>query len=142
MRQWYVLVACALALAGCQTDGAGSVAAASADAGPPPANYRQVAAAYVKTSFKDPYTIRDAEIAAPKPGRGPSLNADGFKTPWVICVRANAKNAMGAYTGRKVTALAVSGDLVVNSWDEDHYSGMVCEGTAYEPFTEIEEKKR
>lgn len=141
MRQLLLLGACAIALAGCQTDGATSVAAASADAGPPPANYRQIATAYVKSSFKDPYTIRDAEIAAPVPGRGPSLNADGFKTPWVVCVKANAKNAMGAYTGRKVTALAVSGERVVNSWDELQYSQMACDGAVYQPFPEIEEKR-
>jgi len=141
MRQWCMLAACAVALAGCQSDGSTATAAATNEAGPPPANYRQIAASYVKTSFKDPYTIRDAEIAEPRPGRGPSLNADGFKTPWVICVKANAKNSMGAYTGRKTTALAVSNGAVVNTWDEDHYSGMVCEGAVYQPFPEIEEKR-
>ena len=95
----------------------------------------------MKSSFKDPYTIRDAEIAAPTPGRGPSLNANGFATPRVVCVKANAKNSMGAYTGRKVTALAVSDSRVVNSWDETQYSLMACEGAVYQPFPEIEEKK-
>lgn len=137
MRQLLLLAACALALAGCQTDGA----AVAAQAGPAPANYRQLAAEHVRTSFKDPYTIRDAEIAAPKPGSGPSLNADGFKTPWVICMRANAKNALGAYTGRKVTAIAVSDARVVNAWDDVQAAGYICQGVAYEPFPEIEEKK-
>lgn len=144
MRHWFLLGACAIALAGCQTDGGttASVASTTADAGPPPANYRKIAADYVKATFKDPYSIRDAEIAAPKPGSGPSLNADGFKTPWVVCMRANAKNSMGAYTGRKISALAVSDNRVTNAWDETQYSRTVCEGVAYEPFPEIEEKKR
>jgi len=93
----------------------------------------------VKSTFFDPYSIRDAEIAPPKRALGPSLNEDGFTTPWVVCVKANAKNRMGAYTGRKVTALAVSGGKVVNSWGETEYSQMVCGDVVYEPFPEIEE---
>ncbi|WP_025036107.1 hypothetical protein [Bradyrhizobium sp. DOA9] len=139
--RWVLLATCALALAGCQTSGEATPSANAATAGAPPANYRQLAADYVKSSFKDPYSIRDAEIAPPKPGTGPSLNSDGFTTPWVVCLRANAKNSMGAYTGRKVTALALSNEKVVNAWDETQYSRMVCEGVAYTPFPEIEEKR-
>lgn len=139
MRQLCALLVCGVALAGCQTTGE----EVARQAGPAPANYRQIVADYVKTSFKDPYSIRDAEIAAPVPGRGPSMNADGFKTPWVVCMRANAKNAMGAYTGRKVTAVAVSDGRVTNAWDEAQASRVACEGVAaYEPFPEIEEKRR
>lgn len=122
-----------LALTGC----AGGDAATTATE-PAPVNYRQAAAAHIRQTFFDPYSIRDAEIAPPKRGAGPSLNADGFKTPWVVCVRANAKNRMGAYAGRKVTALAFSGNAVVNAWDEAQYSQMVCGEVTYEPFPEIE----
>lgn len=142
MRQWCMLAACAVALAGCQTDGGGTATAAGSPAGPPPANYRQLAAAHVKSSFKDPYTIRDAEIAPPKLAMGPSLNSDGFTTPWVVCMRANAKNSMGAYTGRKFTAIAISGDKVVNAWEAPEATGFLCADLAYQPFPEIEETKR
>lgn len=102
-------------------------------------NYRQIVAGHVRETFFDPYSIRDAEIGAPKMAAGPSLNRDGgFYTPWVVCVRANAKNRMGAYTGKHVTAIGMSGTEVVNSWDEAHYSRMVCEGVAYAPFPEID----
>lgn len=141
MGKWYAVLACAVALAGCQTDGGGTVAAVGAPAAAPPANYRHLAAEHVKSSFKDPYTIRDAEIAAPKPGSGPSLNADGFTTPWVVCIRANAKNSMGAYTGRKFTAIAMSSDKVVNAWDGPDAAGYLCADAAYQPFPEIEEKR-
>jgi hypothetical protein len=106
----------------------------------PPSDYRRIVAASVKDLFFDPYSIRDAEIAPPKRGVGPSLNSDGFTTPWIVCVRAHAKNRMGAYTGRKITAFALSGGKVVNSWDEAHYSALVCQGVAFEPFTEIEQQ--
>lgn len=131
------VVVVALALGGCQTAGQGTT-----QSEPPPANYRQIAIAGVKSSFFDPYSVRDAEIAPPKRAAGPSLNEDGFTTPWVICIKANAKNRMGGYTGRKVTALAVSGGKVVNSWDEAKASLMVCDGVTYEPFPEIEEGYR
>lgn len=124
----------ALMLAGCQTTTETVMEPVSA----PPANYRQIAATHIRSVFFDPFSIRDAEIAPPKRGAGPSLNNDGFNTPWVVCVRANAKNRMGGYTGRTITALAISGNSVVNSWDEAHYSRMVCDGAAYEPFPEIE----
>lgn len=134
------VAAYAVILCGCQTDGSGTTATpiGSPD-GPPPVNYRTTSAEWVRANFKDPFTIRDAEIAPPKPGTGPSLNADGFKTPWIVCLRANAKNSMGAYTGRKMTALAYSGERIVNSFDEAHYSGFVCQGASYQPFPEIEE---
>jgi len=105
----------------------------------PPANYREIVAAGVRETFVDPYSIRDAEIAAPKMAMGPSLNSDGFTTPWVVCVRANAKNRMGGYTGREVTAFAVNGGKVVNSWDEAHYSRAVCSDVYFQPFPEIEQ---
>lgn len=135
-----LLMISALALGGCQTDG-GAPTASNAPPAAPPANYRQLAAAYVKSSFKDPYSIRDAEIAAPKMGSGPSLNSDGFKTPWVVCIRANAKNAMGAYTGRKFTAIAMNETSVTNAWDAPEATGYLCNGLPYQPFPEIEEKR-
>lgn len=116
---------------------AGQAPSSTADI--PPANHRNIIAAGIRDAFVDPYSIRDAEIAPPKRAVGPSLNTDGFTTPWIVCVRANAKNRMGGYTGRQVVAFAVNGGKVVNSWDEKHYSGAVCDGVAYEPFPEIEQ---
>jgi hypothetical protein len=133
MKAWVALIA--LMLCGCATaPPEGTSAGAS-----PPENYRAVAAEHVKSAFVDPYSIRDAEIAPPKLAAGPSLNNDGgFYTPWLVCVRANAKNRMGAYAGRQVTALAMSGNKVVNSYDEAHFSRQVCGDAVYEPFPEIE----
>lgn len=130
-----VVVAAALALTGCQTDGGQGTAQGE----PPPANYRQIAIEGVKSSFFDPYSIRDAEIAPPKRAAGPSLNEDGFTTPWVVCVRANAKNRMGGYIGKRASAFAINGGKVVNVWTDPKATGFLCDGLAYEPFPEIEE---
>lgn len=131
------VVFAALFLVGCQT-ATQNTTTAQGPSSSPPANYRQLAIDHVKKTFFDPYSIRDAEISAPKLAAGPSLNSNGFNTPWVVCIRANAKNRMGAYTGRKVTAIALSDSGVVNSWDEMQYSQTVCGDVSYERFPEIE----
>src|SRR4029079_12361303 len=83
---------------------------------PPPANYRQIIAAHVRQTFLDPYSIRDANIAPPKPGWafvGGSLGQ--YKTGWAICLRVNAKNRMGAYTGAKESIYVIQDGRVVAS---------------------------
>src|SRR5262245_2767926 len=99
------LCAVALTLAGCS--GATPEGAANSS-NPYPGNYRELAAGYIREHFFDPYSIRDAEIAPPKLAMGPGLLGDGsFATPWVVCVRANAKNRFGAYIGRTATGIQV-----------------------------------
>ena len=46
----------------------------------------------------DPYTVRDAEIS------NVATFSDGTQG---VCVRANAKNAMGGYTGRQSMAINI-----------------------------------
>jgi len=104
-----------LLLAGC----AGTPEQEASAGNPYPSSYRQLAADYVRQSFIDPYSIRDAEIAAPKLAAGAGLLGDGsFATPWLVCVRANAKNRMGAYTGRKATAIQIYRGKGLGSYDE------------------------
>lgn len=134
-RAAIALAALVTACAGHTPQSSGPVASGDV----PPANYREIVAGSVQDHFVDPYSIRDAEIAPPKRAMGPSLNTDGFTTPWVVCVRTNAKNRMGGYTGRQVMAFALSSTAVVNSWDEAHYSRMVCGNVVYQPFPEIEQ---
>lgn len=122
-----------LLMAGCQS------ASQQVSEEPPPANYRQVAAEYMRKTLFDPWSARDAQIAAPvKSAYGPSLNSDGLYTPWVVCVRMNAKNRFGAYTGLTATALAIKGTEVVNSWDKSVETHFLCGRSPYEPFPELE----
>lgn len=138
MRTGLALIACALALAlqGCQTDA--EIAAAE----PLPANYRRIVADHVRTSFFDPYTVRDAGIAAPKPGQLSRADAIAVESGWIVCVRANAKNRTGGYTGLKATAYLIRGGAVVAAQTgDDHYEVRTkCTGP-YEPFPEIEAGK-
>ncbi len=124
-------VACAAALVA-----AGCASANLAAVDPPPPNYRQLAQQHVRENFFDPYSIRDAQIAAPRPSGGPILVSTGLTEVWVVSVRANAKNQMGAYTGQKATAIMMQGNRVVGSQNNAMWGGW-CSGSQYEPFPEI-----
>lgn len=95
---------------------------------PPTPNYRAIIANHVRATFSNPDSIRDALIAPPKMMAGaPSLNTDGrVYTPWVVCLHANAR----------ITALALSGRRVVNSWDEAQ-SRALCADAVYERLPEV-----
>jgi hypothetical protein len=112
---------------------------------PPPTNYRPAVAEYIRKTFFDPYSIRDAGIAPPRPGWAFGGNSMGaYKTGWAICVRANAKNRMGAYSGVKENIyIFQDGRVVASGQDLDtSAAGTGCEGAQYEPFPEIEEQPR
>jgi uncharacterized membrane protein len=57
-----IALAVMFVLAGCQTDSRQLVSE------PPPSNDRQIAADHLRRTLFDPYSVRDAEIARPKPG--------------------------------------------------------------------------
>ena len=132
------IVTILLILAGCQTDSQQLVSE------PPPANYRQIAADHLRRTLFDPYSVRDAEIARPKPGQ---VYVDGMhhEEGWAVCWRANAKNRLGAYTGVKESIVVIRGDRVVASTSPDpgHYDLRTnCADARYEPFKEIEQARR
>ena len=114
-------------------------------AGPLPADYRKIVKEHVRNSFYDPYSIRDAQIAAPKMSSAPvlipnSLGIGGtFTHVWVVCLRANAKNRMGAYIGMTPTAVFITNNKVANTVGgaESGAAHMWCDGSAYEPFPEV-----
>jgi hypothetical protein len=119
-------------LAACnQTSGSVQQVAASE---PPPASYREQVIARVKKSFFDPYSVRDASISQPIPG------VSFYGAMNTVCVRANAKNRFGAYTGLKETAVIFRGGKIDTTNQE--YGAMACTGAVYEPFPEIEEGYR
>lgn len=82
------LLAGAASIAGCSVNSAES-------AGPRPDNWRAVVTEYIRSTWYDPCSMRDAQLAAPVTG---TFN---FQSGWIVCFRANAKNRMGAYTGLK-----------------------------------------
>lgn len=56
----------------------------------------------------DPYSIRDAEISN-------VMLVDSRNGLRAVCVKANAKNLMGAYTGRQATSLRILNGQVISA---------------------------
>ena len=94
-----------------------------------------MAKTYLRSTLFDPYSVRDSEIATPKL-KGSFVLTDPSEG-WTVCVRANAKNRMGAYTGRRETVLLIRGDVVVSSTEGP--APYYCGEAQYEPFPELEE---
>lgn len=137
------LMATVVAMTGCAGGAATSVSSESdappIAASPPPSDYRQKVVARVRRTFFDPYTIRDASISQPLSASGVF---DGVTfvphSGWMVCVRANAKNRMGAYIGLKETPVLFKEDAVADLDLSPHH----CAKAVYEPFPEIEEGYR
>jgi hypothetical protein len=55
-----------------------------------PTDYREIIARNQTTLFKDPGSVQDAQIGVPK----------SSMWGWQVCLKANAKNGFGGYTGQ------------------------------------------
>lgn len=96
--------------------------------GPYPGNYKQAVAADIKTRFFDPYSLRDVAIS--EPHEGYLLMQQG----WVVCVRANGKNRMGAYVGMKDTGFLVNNGKVIAASDDFP----ACSNLKFTPWPELD----
>lgn len=132
MRHIWVVAAAAAVLSACQTTNDGGPTASVPQQADVPPNYRAVVRAAVRDRFFDPYSIRDAAISKPIPG---STLAGTTQT---VCVRANAKNRMGGYVGRKATVFVFRQGELTRTTD-NRYAEATCRNAEYEPFPEIEE---
>lgn len=110
-------------LAACQTD-----QQATANV-PPPTDTRPRIVAARNQLWKDPDSIKGARISGLRRHMG---------MMWHVCVRANAKNAFGGYTGEKDTVIAI--------YDNPYQPPAVLMSEAppnycpepFEPFPELE----
>jgi hypothetical protein len=56
--------------------------------------------------------------------------------PWIVCVRANAKNRMGGFTGKKVFAVFIQNGKVIDTKEEG--GALWCaDHRDYAPFPEL-----
>jgi hypothetical protein len=95
MKTKLLMFAAALALSGCVTQEQFDKVMATQR--PPSAAERAAIVSAARDYFVDPYSIRDAEISSVV-----RLNDQGLEA---VCVKANAKNRMGGYTGRTATSV-------------------------------------
>ena len=106
-------------LPGCQTDQAASTVS--------PPDHKGIILANKGLIWKDPDSIKNASISAPR-------RHMGFM--WHVCVRANARGGFGGYTGEK--------DMLVGIYDSGKPpSVLMTDASGYcdhehEPFPEIE----
>jgi hypothetical protein len=102
--------------------------------GPPPENFRELTLQHLRATLFDPYSVRDAEIAAPT--LKPSWVL-GDPPGWVVCWRANAKNRMGGYVGVTESRVLIRNGRVVSSDEGD--APYYCGNAVYQPFPELEQ---
>ena len=82
-------------------------------AGLPPMDHKATVAAYSKSSFFDPYSLRDVQISDAV--RGVLFYQSGY----LVCVECNGKNRMGGYTGIHRTAVLIRDDRVITYLNND-----------------------
>jgi hypothetical protein len=140
-------------LAGCTGDGH---ARSDARANVFPDNYRTELVGYLHTYINDPTNIRDAAITEPAirlvssgpPDRGNdpldklarSLEGGrGSQERYIVCVRFNAKNGDGRYTGLK-TGMAIFSGGRFERFSEQRQGP--CDQGDYKPFPELETLNR
>jgi hypothetical protein len=90
---------------------------------------RQAIAQAARTTLRDPYSVRDAEISWIM-GREPNT---------YVCVKANTKNGVGGYVGRTGYVVALNNGKPINVIENSAW----CSEPAikYERFTELENLK-
>lgn len=89
-----------------------------------PPNYPQLAADAVRAALRDPSSVRDAMRTPPFEGYFGTVN---------VCVRMNAKNAFGGYTGPQVMVVMFKGDRVKLVPD----TNPGCDKYGWKPFVEL-----
>lgn len=93
--------------------------------GPYPTNWKKITSEYIKDSYFDPYSVRDSEAAPPVRQKAV------FFDSWVVCIRNNAKNKMGGYTGRQTSSLSIQQGQIVHVRSNDDFD---CRSARFEPF--------
>ncbi|SFB36643.1 hypothetical protein SAMN03159496_03143 [Rhizobium sp. NFR07] len=95
---------------------------------PPTAAEKAAIVKYIKETFYDPYSIRDASIS-----NALTLLDTGYRA---ICVRFNAKNRMGGYVGMTPTSVRFKGGKVESALQDA--PGCNRPGLRYAPFPALE----
>jgi hypothetical protein len=130
MKKFMVIAFVGAIAASCQTATPQSVA----DTQRPPSKALRVTIVKAARDFVlDPYSIRDAEIS----------NVVVFNPKAqieAVCVKANAKNAFGGYTGRQATSVSLRNDIILGATAGD--ARCLDSRLGYHPFRELENLKK
>lgn len=104
------------------------------DQRPTTATERAAVITEAKSTFLDPYSVRDPQISY----AAPSMTVTGEMT-LNVCVSANAKNAFGAYTGKRTTLYYLSASGRVLGTNQDMFAQTLCTNPLllYQPLDEL-----
>jgi len=133
-----LLFALALSVAGCATDVGPSEAELKAQweaQNVVPQTYKQDLLAFLRTYLNDPSHVRDAAVSQPL------LKTIGPGERYIACVRYNARDSGGKYSGDKIGAATyVSGKL--DRFLDGPQARELCKEVALGPFPELQKLQR
>lgn len=130
MRKILLCAAASVALSGCVTQQ--DVDRVMASQRPPSAAIKANITRDARNYLLDPYSVRDAEISS-------VMDATPDGKLQFVCVKANAKNAMGGYTGRSTISVRLVGSSPVSTNPNAIACGMPL--LRWYPFKELENLK-
>lgn len=95
-------------------------------AGSFPENYKALVATWVRSTFLDPFTLRNVAITRPVEAIVDS------RVGWLICFTANGRNAYGAYAGQQAYAVIINGGAIVDTFPKTRTRGTTGMPASYE----------
>ena len=114
-------------LNGCQSASVGEM---WASARPANSGEKAVIIEGMRQFLRDPYSVRDVEIS-----QVVTLKAVGGNVRQV-CVRGNAKNAYGGYTGKQTYLVYIGDNGQITHADQGPSMSVVCSRLSFIPFPE------
>ncbi|HET9718292.1 MAG TPA: hypothetical protein VFP60_19140 [Pseudolabrys sp.] len=101
-----------------------------------PQSYRKDMLAFLRTYLNDPTHVREAGISQP------ALKYIGPGERYVACVRYNARNTDGKYTGLKDGAATYVSGRLDRYFDAKKEVRELCSNAVFNPFPELERLTR
>jgi hypothetical protein len=135
----WLVIAATLLIAGCTTEVGPSEAELKAQweaQNVVPQNYKQDLLAFLRTYLNDPTHVRDASVSPP------TRKDVGQGDRYVACVRYNARDSDGKYTGIKVGAAIYASAKLDRFLDTPRVTGELCKDAVYAPFPELQKLQR
>lgn len=129
MKKFMIAAVIGVVTAGCQTAVPQSIANTQR---PPSQALRATIVKAARDFVLDPYSIRDAEISN-------VVMVNPKARIEAVCVKANAKNPYGGYTGRQATSVSLRDGVILGATTSD--ARCLDPRLDYHPFKELENLK-
>ena len=113
-----IFLAVTLALSACGGGQSANVVGEAPTAIPEkPIKTEQTVRRYLKSTLKDPDSMKGFEITEPRMGKYYGGMFNGFKKvpAWYVCYTYNAKNSYGGYTGYKTDVAFFTGNAILQA---------------------------